>query len=172
MGLLEALDYTVKPANVLQRAMQRLASSRPGAWVFQRTVHPVDKLLFRMSRGRHTATSVLAGVPVILLTTTGARSGTARTMPLLGVPFHGQMAVVGSNYGQKATPGWVHNLEADPTATVSYRGRSVEVTARRASDDEADEVFGLGAAIYPGFPKYRERVSREIRVFVLEPAAP
>lgn len=173
MGLLDELDYEPKPANKVHRAMQRVAASRPGSWLFQRTLYPVDKALFRVSRGRVTVPLLATGLPVILLTTTGARSGEARTMPLVGIPFDGHLAIIGSNYGQRATPGWVHNLEADPSATVSYRDRTVEATARSATDEQVDEVFGRGAAVYVGFDRYRARVNhREIRVFVLEPSEP
>jgi hypothetical protein len=94
--------------------MQRVASSRAGAWLFSKTLYPVDKVLFRMTGGRLTLPSLTAGVSVIMLTTNGAKSGKTRTMPLLGIPVGENLAIIGSNYGQKATPGWVYNLEADP----------------------------------------------------------
>lgn len=171
MGVLDELDYTVRPANGAQRVVQRIAASRPGAWMFQRTLYPVDKALYRRSDGRITVPELMAGLPVIMLTTTGARSGEPRSMPLVGVPLDGQLAVIGSNYGQTRTPGWVYNLEADPSATVSYRDRSVDVTARPATPAETDRAFEVASTFYPGYGKYRERAShRTIRVFVLEPA--
>ncbi len=172
MGVLDDLDYVLKPANAAQRVTQRIAASAPGSWVFQRTLYPIDKLLYRRSDGRLTVPGLVAGLPVIMLTTTGAKSGEPRTMPLVGIPLGDDLAVIGSNYGQQRTPGWVYNLEADPAATVSYRDRSVEVTARPASDSEADGAFAVAATFYPGYGKYRARAShRTIRVFVLEPRA-
>lgn len=171
MGLKDELGYEVEPASRFQRGMQRIASSPPGAWISQRVLHPVDRALFRATKGRTTVPGLLAGLPVIMLTTTGARTGKARTMPLLGVPIGDDLAVVGSNFGQKPTPGWVHNLEADPSAVVAYRDRSVAVAARRADADETNEVFERAGSIYPGYAKYRHRADhREIRVFVLAPA--
>jgi len=171
MGVLEELGYTVKPPNAAQRGMQKVASTKPAAWVFQRTLYPMDRVLFRRSKGRLTVPGIVAGLPVILLTTTGAKTGKERTMPLLGVPIGDDMAVIGSNYGQEHTPGWVFNLEADPSATVSYREASVAATARRADATETDRAFELAADVYPGYAKYRERADhRDIRVFVLEPA--
>ncbi len=171
LGLSGELGYDVKPANGLQRAVQQVASSRPGAWVFARTLHPVDRALFRATRGRVTVPGLMAGLPVIMLTTTGARTGRPRTAPLLGVPIGDDLAVIGTNYGQKPTPGWVYNLEADPTATVGYRARTVTVTARRADEAETDLAFEQAAHVYPGYARYRDRVDhRDIRVFVLEPA--
>jgi deazaflavin-dependent oxidoreductase (nitroreductase family) len=172
MGVLDELGYALKPANAAQRVTQKFAASGPGAWVFQRTIYPIDKVLYKRTSGRVTLPGLLAGLPVIMLTTTGARSGQARTMPLVGIPLGDDLAVIGSNYGQKSTPGWVYNLEADPAATVSYRDRSVDVTARPASDAEAGEAFEIAATFYPGYAKYRTRAAhRTIRVFVLEPAA-
>jgi deazaflavin-dependent oxidoreductase (nitroreductase family) len=172
MGVLSELGYTVKPANAAQRATQKLAASTPGSWAFQRTMYAIDRPLFRASRGRWSGPGLLAGLPVIMLTTTGAKSGLPRTMPLVGVPLAGdELAIIGSNYGQQPTPGWVYNLEADPHATVAYRDRSVEVVARPATDAETEEAFEAGARMYPGYARYRERAGhRVIRVFVLEPA--
>jgi deazaflavin-dependent oxidoreductase (nitroreductase family) len=172
MGVLDELGYTITPANGAQRLTQKFAASGPGAWLFQKVLYPIDKALYKATDGRFTAPGVLAGLPVIMLTTTGAKSGMNRTMPLVGIPLGDDLAVIGSNYGQKPTPGWVYNLESDPTATVTYRDRSVGVTARAASDAEADEAFAVGATFYPGYGKYRDRAGhRRIRVFVLAPTA-
>ncbi|HSH11798.1 MAG TPA: nitroreductase family deazaflavin-dependent oxidoreductase [Ilumatobacter sp.] len=168
MGSAEAIGYDVKPCNVAQRVMQRVASSKPGAWAFSKGLHRADRRLFAWSKGRVTVPSILAGLPVLMVTTTGAKSGKARTMPLLAVPVGPDLAIIGTNFGQTDTPGWVFNLEADPHATVSYRDREVAVTARLATDDEFDLAFTAAAKVYPGYAKYRQRITgRPIRVFVL-----
>ena len=171
MGLAEALGYEITQANRAQRLTQRVTGTRAGAWISQRTLYPIDRAVFRWSDGRHSVPGLMAGLPVILLTTTGAKTGQERTMPLVGTPWKGDLAVIGSNYGQVRTPGWVYNLEADPHARVEYRGVSVPVIARRLGPDDADAVFERAATAYPGYGNYRERADhREIRVFVLEPA--
>ena len=168
MSVLDELDYTVKPANAAQRITQRIAASGPGSWLSQRTLYPFDKVLYKRTKGRVTIAELMAGLPVIMLTTTGAKSGELRSMPLVGIPLDDDLALIGSNYGQKRTPGWVYNLEANPEATVSYRDKSVEVTARPATDAEADRAFEIASGFYPGYAKYRARAShRTIRVFVL-----
>lgn len=173
MGLMQELGYAVKPSNAVQRFMQRIAASRPGAWAFSKTLHLVDRPLFRVSKGRWTVPSLLAGLPVVMVTTTGRRSGEPRTMPLLGIPTGDDLAIIGSNFGQESTPGWVYNLEADPTLTVGYRETSMPSVARAATDEEADATFERAGSIYPGYLHYRERAAhRSIRVFVLEPAEP
>ena len=65
-------------------------------------------------------------------------AGRPRTSPLIGIPVDGSIAVIGSNFGQESTPGWVYNLEADPSATVAYGERAVDVTARLADDTITD----------------------------------
>jgi deazaflavin-dependent oxidoreductase (nitroreductase family) len=170
MGVISSLDYQVQTANAAQRVVQKIASSGPGAWVFQRTLYPVDKMLFRSTKGRVTVPGLMAGLPVIVMTSTGRKSGEDRAMPLLGIPVEDDLAVIGSNFGQKLTPGWVYNLRANPNAAVAYRSKSVDVTARIANAHETDAAFEAGALFYGGYPKYRERAShREIEVFILEP---
>ena len=169
MGVLHELGYEVGPANAAQRTMQKVASTKPMAWFFQKTLYPIDKRLFRWTDGKVTVPGIVAGLPVVLLTTTGRKSGEPRTMPLLGVPVGDDLAVIGTNYGTDHTPGWVYNLEADPAATIEFRGREVDVRARPAADSEYETAFELAAAVYPGYAAYRERVTgRDIRVFVLE----
>jgi deazaflavin-dependent oxidoreductase (nitroreductase family) len=171
MGALGKLGFEVRSANVLQRAVQKVASTRFGAWYFSKTLHLPDKALFKVTGGRLTVPALLAGLPVMMLTTTGAKTGKPRTMPLLGIPVGEDLAVIGSNYGQRNTPGWVYNLEADPSAIIAYRDRSVEVVARRADEAETDRIFALGHSFYPGYAKYRSRADhRIIRVFILETA--
>jgi deazaflavin-dependent oxidoreductase (nitroreductase family) len=173
MGVLDELGYVVKPSNAAQRLTQRVSASRAGAWVAQRTLYPIDKALFRASGGRLTVPGLTAGLPVTMLTTVGAKSGQPRTMPLVGTPFGDDLAIIGSNYGQEHTPGWVYNLAANPAATVSYRDRTVEVVARRLDDDDADRVFEAATRAYPGYGKYRGRADhRVIQVFALELPSP
>lgn len=169
MGLLTELDYEVRSPNAFQRAIQALGSTKPVAWVFQKTLYPMDRALYRRSGGRLTVPGLLAGLPVVMVTTTGARSGVPRTMPLLAIPMGVGLAIIGTNYGQKPTPGWVYNLKADPKATVEYGGRSVGVVARPATDSETDVAFTLAAQVYSAFNEYRNRIEgRQVAVFVLD----
>ena len=169
MGVANELGYAPQESNVVQRGLQHIVASKPGAWLFSKFLHAVDKPLFRVSNGRFTLPSLLAGLPVVMLTTTGRKSGAPRTMPLLAIPVDDDLAVIGSNFGQEHTPGWVYNLEANSSATIAYRDAAIDVTARRADIAEADSVFAGAAQIYPGYANYRERADhREIRVFVLE----
>jgi deazaflavin-dependent oxidoreductase (nitroreductase family) len=113
---------------------------------------------------------LLAGLPVLDLTTTGRRSGRPRTSHLISVPIDDTLAVLGTNFGQPATPAWVLNLEADPHATVRYRDRTAEVTARPATEAEFARVLAASGPVYPGYRKYQQRIgdSRRLRIFLLE----
>ena len=133
MGLCDTVGYEIRPANGAQRVFQRGASTRAGAWLFSKTAHHLDRALLRVTHGRTALATVVAGLPIITVTTTGARSGLPRPLPLLGIPIDGDLALIGTNFGQTNTPGWVHNLEAHPSARVAYGDRSVDVTARRAT---------------------------------------
>jgi deazaflavin-dependent oxidoreductase (nitroreductase family) len=170
MGLQDRLGFRLRRANRLQRLMQRVASTRAGSWVFQRTLYRLDRPLYRWTAGRVTVPGLVAGLPVVLLTTTGARTGQARTMPLAGIPVGEDLAVIGSNYAQRRTPGWVHNLEAEPRATVTWHDAEVPVRARATTPEETEQVWDAASQLYSGFAAYRHRIThRPVRVFVLEP---
>src|SRR5688572_611598 len=111
MGVAADLGYAHHRPNVVQRVMQSIASSRPGAWVFSRILSPLDRIVHRLSKGRVTVPEVVAGLPVVFVTTTGRRSGEPRPSPLIAVPIADTLALVGTNFGQASTPAWVLNLE-------------------------------------------------------------
>lgn len=171
MGVQTALGYDFRSPNRLHRAIQKVAATRAGAWSFSKTVQPLDGLVHRLTRGRTSATELLAGLPVLRITTTGRRSGQPRVAPLIAVPLGDDLALLGTNFGGTSTPAWVHNLRADPRATAAYRARVVDVVARAATAEEFEQVFAAGGAVYGGYEKYRARVTgREIEVFVLTEA--
>ena len=110
--------------------VQKIGSSRFGAWFYARTLHHFDRVAFKLSGGRATVTSVLAGLPVVLLTTTGVKSGLPRTLPLLCIRDERNpttFALVASNWGQTHYPAWYLNLKANPRATCSIRGQTASL---------------------------------------------
>jgi deazaflavin-dependent oxidoreductase (nitroreductase family) len=173
MSVVDDLGYEYRPPGAFRRVMQAVASTRPGAWFFSKTLEPMDRVCRKATKGRTTVTQVLAGLPVVYLTTTGRRSGELRTHPLAGVPIRDTLALIGSNFGGRRTPAWVLNLEANPKASVTNGNTTVDVTARSASEEENSEAWTAAAKVYPGYAKYRERVKgRDIRVFILESVVP
>lgn len=165
------LGYAFKPPNRFQRLVQACAASRPGAWLFSKLLHHLDDAVGRLSGGRHSVPGLLAGLPVIDVTTTGRRSGLRRTTHLISIPVGDTLALLGTNFGQATTPAWVLNLEADPRASVTFRGRTLEVVALPATEAESEAVMAASAGIYGGYRKYRTRITgRRVRIFVLAPA--
>lgn len=168
MGLATELGYSHRGANVLQRQIQGFASTRPGAWLFAKLLRHLDDVVLRVSRGRHSAPGLLAGLPVLDLTTTGRKSGQPRTCHLISIPVGDDLALLGTNFGQPRTPAWVFNLEAEPRASVRFRTATAAVVARPATDAERVQVMARSAGIYGGYEKYQQRISgREVRIFVL-----
>ncbi len=152
----------------LDRLVVSVVSSRPGASFFRRTMHLVDRPLLRLTRGR---LSFASGYPVLLLTTTGAKSGKPRTIPLLYVEWGDGIAIIGTRFGSTRHPGWYHNLRADPEATVEIKGERRTYTAREAEGDERAEIWARAVRMYSGYEKYGPRAARKIPVMVLSPAS-
>lgn len=173
MGLADDLGYRHTTGNPVHRAGRWLGGTRAGAWLFSRTLRHLDDVVSRVSRGKHSAPGLLTGLAVLDLTTTGRKSGQRRTSHLIATPYEETLALLGTNFGQESTPAWALNLEAEPRATVSYRGTSRDVVARPATEAESEEIFDLAARFYSGYRNYQFRVggSRRIRVFVLEPVS-
>jgi deazaflavin-dependent oxidoreductase (nitroreductase family) len=167
-GLAAQLGIESGRRSFLGAAIRWFANTEPGNWLSSRILRHLDRALLRASFGRYTISTHLAGVPTLFLTTTGARSGRPRTVQLIAVPAGDDLAVIGSDFGGRKHPGWVHNLDADPRATASYRDRSVEVTAQELTGPEADAVWARGRTLNPGFADYPRRAAgRRIRVFRL-----
>jgi deazaflavin-dependent oxidoreductase (nitroreductase family) len=107
---------------------------------------------------------------VIILTTTGAKTGQQRTAPVVAVPDGANLVVVASNWGRRNAPGWYYNLRAHPTATVTVGGVSRRVRAHEAIGDERDRLWQRDLEFYPGRAAYERRaVNRRIPVVVLTP---
>jgi deazaflavin-dependent oxidoreductase (nitroreductase family) len=148
--------------------MQQVASTRSGAWFFARTLDHVDLALLRLTRGRVTVPEILAGIPVLTVTTTGARTGQRRSAPLLGVPAGDDIAVIGTSFGQPRTPGWYHNMRADPQVEVTYRDKTVKAVAREADGEESQAIWDRARTIYLGYQAYASRIkTRPIHIMIL-----
>ena len=127
-----------------------------------------DKLVQRATRGRVTVLDI-AGLPNLMLTTIGRKSGLPRSTPLLCVPDSSRILIAGSNFGGDTEPLWVKNIEANPDVVVRFRGRTVDLTARRLLDAEREAAWQTMTATWPNFRRYEERTDREIKVFELVP---
>jgi deazaflavin-dependent oxidoreductase (nitroreductase family) len=109
----------------------------------------------------------LAGFTAVLLTTTGRRTGTPRTTPLMAIPDDGSLILVASNWGKPNHPAWSANLIADPSATAVVRGHAFPVTATLLKDADRAAAWHLVTGAWPAYLDYRTRSGREIRLFRL-----
>ena len=164
-----AQPLSYEEAGPLQRAMRRFGTRPAGSWFSARFGHRIDRPVFRLTRGRHTFASLLSGLPVVMLTTTGARTGKRRTVPVLGLPTADGLAVIASNFGQESHPAWYHNLRAHPEGEVTVDGVTRRFRAVEAEGERRARIWAEGLRIYPGWSEYERRAAhRHIAVFVLE----
>ena len=127
--------------------------------------------LYESSGGTQGTTLRGYGLPVILLTTRGARSGKIRKTPLMRVEHEGRYAAVASLGGAPQHPVWYHNVKADPRVELQDGPAKQDMTAREVTGAEKDEWWERAVRAYPPYADYQKNTDREIPVFVLEPAA-
>ncbi|MFC9896916.1 nitroreductase family deazaflavin-dependent oxidoreductase [Nocardia sp. NPDC127579] len=154
--------------NVLSRAANRFAATKPGSW-FIRTITPLDRAVLERTDAKYTVLGPI-GAPVILLTTIGRKSGQPRTQPLLYVHDGAVLYVIGSNFGQAKHPAWTANLLATPTATVAIAGERIPVIATPVPDADSEAVFARFVEVTGAYAAYRDRTTRDLRIFALRRA--
>jgi F420H(2)-dependent quinone reductase len=132
-----------------------------------RWVGKLNVPLYRISRGR--LGGKVGGGPVLLLTTTGRKSGQPRTAPVLYLADGNRFVVINTNAGNAKTPAWSLNLRADPNAEVEVGGRRTKVRGRLAEGEERDELWQRHMKQYSGWDYYESKLDRQPSVFVLEP---
>ena len=147
------------------RAYTRISTAIPAGAL--RAVGKLNIPLYRLSRGR--LFGRLDRAPVLLLTTTGRKSGARRTAPVVYLADGERLVVIGSNAGNVRTPAWALNLRAQPAAEVEIGAERRRMTARVAEGEERADLWRRMNAQYAGFDDYRARTPRDISVFVLEP---
>jgi deazaflavin-dependent oxidoreductase (nitroreductase family) len=109
------------------------------------------------------------GAPLLLLHTTGAKTGQARVNPMMYLADGDNLVVFASKAGAPTSPDWYHNLLANPRPTVEVGDQTINVIARVAEGDERERLWSRQKALYPGFADYEAKTTRQIPVVVLEP---
>lgn len=120
---------------------------------------------FRANGGK--VTGQFADRPLLVLTTTGAKSRLPRTLPLVYSTDGERLVIIASKGGAPTNPDWFHNLVAHPEVTVEVPGETFQARAEVAIGDERQRLFDQQAAIMPGFAEYQRNTTREIPVVVL-----
>lgn len=137
----------------------------------RRFIKPFSSLnvwVYRLSGGRLMGS--FQGRPVMLVSMTGAKSGKTRTIPLMYVPYKEGVIVVGSQGGAPKSPVWVENLKVHPDVVVQVRGVKMKLRARQVDDAEKAKVWPVCVQHYREYDDYQARTTRNIPVFVCEPA--
>ena len=134
---------------------------------WQRLLTTIHTIAYRLSGGRIGAT--LSGMPMLLLTTWGRRTGKLRTTPLLYLPVDNVFVLVASNGGARQHPTWWFNLQAYPEALVQIGPARGRVRAVPATPAERERFWPLLLQIYPGYDQYQALTDRQIPLLVLHP---
>lgn len=122
---------------------------------------------YERTNGEEGATLLDTGMPVIIVTTRGHRSGKIRKTPLMRVEHEGEYALVASKGGAPEHPEWFHNLVADPTAVMIQDGPEPwDAVVRRVEGDERAEWYERAVAAFPPYAEYQQKTDREIPVFI------
>jgi len=121
---------------------------------------------FRNNGGK--VTGMFENAPLVLLTTTGAKSGREHTTPVVYTRDGDNVVVIASKGGAPTNPAWYHNLVAHPEVTVELPGETFTAKARVAEGEERDRLYRAQADVMPGFDEYQAKTTRRIPVVVLE----
>ena len=134
-------------------------------------IEKTDRRLQQVSRGRVSILDI-AGLPNMMLSVPGRKTGVPRTTPLLCVPHHGEWLVAGSYFGDEKMPVWVHNLRASDGASIVFEREKIDVKWREVQGPERETLWKVLVSVWPNFDLYKTRTKRVIPVFVLSRTTP
>jgi deazaflavin-dependent oxidoreductase (nitroreductase family) len=158
--------------NRWQRSLFFIPKSALGSRIAARLLHYVDGPVLRLSRGRYSVTSLFTGLPIVSMTTIGAKSGRPRSVPLVAIPDGDNVILIASNFGQKHHPAWYYNVRAHPEVQLTYEGKTVSYVARETTGEERKRCWQRADDLYSGYAAYKKRAEhRTIGVFLLTPQA-
>lgn len=133
------------------------------------TANGVRKQVEQYERSGGSKGATIAGRPVVVVTSRGARSGKLRKNPVMRVEHEGRYAVVASTGGAPENPGWYHNLLAEPLVELQDGAVRRDYTARLLEGAEKQQWWERAVEAFPTYERYRVKTKREIPVFLLEP---
>src|SRR5262245_9374950 len=161
-AMLPGWDTHSMPSN---HFYSRLSMAMPDSWL--KAAGKLNVPVYRLSRGR--LMNTVGTGPVLVLPSTGRRTGQKRTAPVLYLNDGARLVVVGSNAGNERAPAWSYNLKANPDCEVEIGSERRSVRARVAEGEERAELWHKVNAMYEGFDDYDAKTTRDISVFVLDP---
>src|SRR5262249_14949727 len=156
-GRIDGVASDFQTSGIVRRSIRLLVTTRPVAWLSARYLPTIDRLAFRLSRGRFTPSAWITGLPVVQMTSTGARTGTPPTVRLLGIPDGGGYLVIAANFGDSRNPAWYHNVRAHPHVTVTTGQTTGDYAAHELDGDERAAGFDRALLLNPGWTRFRER---------------
>ncbi len=160
------------PRRLRKAIMEPIALTRAGRWFTIRVAPKIDGTVGRASGGR---LSSLPGIPMLLMTHRGAKSGRTYVTPLLYFTDGEDAVVIASNYGRARHPAWLANVRANPEVQLLARGHGGRYRARVVADGpERERLFGLAKRLTRAYADYEQRTAdeRTIQVVVLSPLEP
>jgi deazaflavin-dependent oxidoreductase (nitroreductase family) len=127
---------------------------------------------YEASGGERANTLMDTGLPIIVMTTVGHKSGLVRKVPLMRVEHDGEYAVIASKAGMPTHPGWFHNLVADPNVTIQDGADAVAFRVREVAGDERAQWYARGVEAYPPYADYEVSAAEHDRVIPVFVASP
>jgi deazaflavin-dependent oxidoreductase (nitroreductase family) len=137
----------------------------PPRWLLK-TFTKINVFVYKLSGGR--LMSELDGMPIVLVTMKGAKSGRTITIPLMYVPHEKGFILVASQGGAPKNPVWYHNLVKNPDVEITHGGATRKLTARLVDEDEKARLWPTCVEYYPPYDQYQKRTERPIPVFLCE----
>lgn len=146
-----------------------MAATRQGMQMFYLYVRLIDMPISRLTKGNFIPSANGNIMPVHYLTTTGSKSGTPRSIPVLCVPDGEKLILIGSNWGNPKDPSWAYNLRANAEAQVQKGKMRKTFIARELHGEEREAYWQKAVKFYPPYTSYEEHSGRSLPVFLLEP---
>jgi deazaflavin-dependent oxidoreductase (nitroreductase family) len=163
--------------NILQNTVFLLSSSPAGVWLFSRIVPHIDRWTYQVTGHRATLSTLLTGMPMVMVEVIGRQSGHHYLVPLLAVQrpeSPEEFALVASNWGQEHYPAWYYNLLAKAETQATLKGSSQTYSVHEASDSEYERYWEAATKLLPNYSAYKRSIAgrRRIPILVLSPAKP
>lgn len=159
-------------AHWFHRWIRTFASTPFGIWFGSNFLHYLDGLVMYLSRGQTSLSNWISGLPIVLLTSTGAKSGLSRSVPLVGIEDGKKWILVASSWGRQRHPGWYYNLLKHPEAKLTTPSGEATYNVHLADNEEFELYWEKAIHLYPGYAIYQKSARhRTIALFVLQPVS-